>query len=185
MKRNIKIFRASEGNINGIINEIGVAELPVFVTEIETKVCNVFGNGCPTPYLDRATKQVHYVHLEGRDYVVNLEAKEPMVVIFTEPAAGGPLFTIPDDEDDAPEGEQLTVVDGKGKHIRIDQIGWDKDSVEYRTKGHSHCKLTRMENGWWGFIYLNRPALKPVFIRDTPAKTVRAAMEKHTVIVVR
>lgn len=182
MKKRIKIFRASPGNISGAIHEIGIAELPVFEVSIGTRVCSVFGNGCPTSYLERTPHLVHYVHLEGRDYVVNLECDEPRVVLFTEPAANGPLFTIPEPE---PEREELTIVDTQGRHIPLSQVGYDRDSVEYRTKGGSHCKLQRIKKGWWGFVYLNRPALEPVFVRDTAEKAVLAAMEKHTVLCCR
>lgn len=71
--------------------------------------------------------------------------------------------------------------------IELAEIDFSVADIRYETEGGSLCKLQflggKIENmsAKWGFVYLNRPALKPVFVRSTGHQAVLAAMEAgHT-----
>ena len=64
--------------------------------------------------------------------------------------------------------------------IEVDSIDFSVSDIRYRTERGSECKLQFLGEGiGWGFVYLNRPALKPVFVRNSARHAVLDAMNKH------
>lgn len=71
----------------------------------------------------------------------------------------------------------MKVTELKAANIPSDHI------LFYKTGAGSIAILTPIDSDKcrWAFLYINRPGLAPVFIRQSKQDTLAAAMAKHTV----
>lgn len=61
------------------------------------------------------------------------------------------------------------------------EINHKKQVVVYQAPNAGIVKLQRLDTDQWAFVYLQRPDLTPVFVRDTPEQCIEAAERKNRI----